>query len=161
MDVASLRGAAVAADPLRVRRTLVVLAGVTLAASAAGLTVAGARAELRQHALQTRGVAVTVRVSGCSGQPGGSGSNVATYACTGTFRLDGRSHRATVPGGSFLAVGSAWRGVTLPDDPAVLAAPAAVSQAPLPAVLLAGPALLGAAAAGAAMGWRRVSSGGS
>jgi hypothetical protein len=96
-------------------------------------------AELRQH-----GVPVEVRVSGCLGLLGGSGSNQAGYSCRGTFTLDGRSYNEVVPGNILHPPGTMLRAVTVRSDPHLLDTARALANehsSPkvfiLPAVLLA------------------------
>jgi hypothetical protein len=122
------------------------LAGAGLAALAvlvAALFWAGSRHNSRIDRLRQDGVAVTATVSQCRGLMGGSGSNVAGYECTGTFTLDGRHIRATLPDGALHARGSTVALVTVPGDPTLLATPAAARSGRssgavyvLPAVLL-------------------------
>ena len=95
--------------------------------------------ELRQH-----GVPVEVRVSGCLGLLGGSGSNQAGYSCRGTFTLDGRSYNEVVPGNILHPPGTMLRAVTVRSDPHLLDTARALANehsSPkvfiLPAVLLA------------------------
>ena len=95
--------------------------------------------ELRQH-----GVPVEVRVSGCLGLLGGSGSNQAGYSCRGTFTLDGRSYNEVVPGNILHPPGTMLRAVTVRSDPHLLDTARALANEhsspkvfSLPAVLLA------------------------
>ena len=71
-----------------------------LAVLAVAFTVAGVHHNSQIDRLRTQGVVVSVTVTGCQGQLGGSGSNVAGYSCRGTFTLDGRSHTVTVDAGT-------------------------------------------------------------
>ena len=48
--------------------------------------------------LRNQAVPVEVTVSGCIGLMGGSGSNVAGYACRGEFTLAGHRYREAIPG---------------------------------------------------------------
>ena len=51
---------------------------------------------------------------------GGSGSNGAGYACTGTFTFEGGRHTESIPGTAFYAPGSTLRAVVVPGDPALM-----------------------------------------
>jgi hypothetical protein len=96
--VAMLRGARIEVDAGRVGRVLGGAVVAALAVLAAVFFFVGAHknaqiAELRQH-----GVPVEVTVTKCLGLMGGSGSNGAGYACSGTFRLAGHLFDESVPG---------------------------------------------------------------
>jgi len=48
--------------------------------------------------LQQHGVPVEVTVTSCLGNLGGSGSNAASYTCSGTFSLDGHHQTDVIDG---------------------------------------------------------------
>ncbi len=107
-------------DTRLVVRLVVGLCLVALTVLVAILFAAGARkngqiTDLRQH-----GVAVEIRVTGCLGLLGGSGSNPAGYSCRGTFVLDGRSHNENIPGNTDHPPGTILHGVAVPGDPALV-----------------------------------------
>lgn len=117
---------------------------VVLAVTAVVLLVAGFQKNAQQASLRSHGMRVAVTVTSCLGEVGGSGSNLAGYACTGSYVVGGKRYRESIPGNTLLPVGSAVAGVTVPGDPALLSTPQAVAaQAPswkvfiVPAILLA------------------------
>jgi hypothetical protein len=65
-------------------------------------------------------VVVDIRVTGCLGLLGGSGSNAAGYACRGSFTLDGHRENEAIPGNILRAPGTRLRGVSVPGDPALV-----------------------------------------
>ena len=96
--VAMLRGARIEVDAARVGR---VLGGAVLAAFAVFAVVffvVGAHKNAQINELRQHGVPVEVTVTKCLGLMGGSGSNGAGYACSGTFRLGGHLFAEAVPG---------------------------------------------------------------
>lgn len=155
--VSTLRGARLEVDARRAGRVVAVLCLVALVVTAAVLFVAGARKNAQASELHTHGVAVTVTVTRCRGLLGGSGSNAAGYACTGTYRLDGERHSEAIPGDILRAPGSTVRGVTTPGDPGLLSTPALVAdEQPNGRVFIIPGVLLGVAIALAgAIFWRR------
>ncbi len=121
--VTTLRGASVEVDARRVGSFVVALCLLALAAGASILFVAGAQKNAQVTSLRDNGVPVVVKVSGCLGLMGGSGSNLAGYACKGTFTLDGRRYDDDVPGSTFYFPGAEIRAVTVVSDPELLATP--------------------------------------
>ncbi len=117
--VGALRGAGVSADTGVVIRVAVALAMATVAVVSVVLLVAGYQKNAQITSLRTHGVPVEATVSGCIGLLGGSGSNAAGYACTGSYVLDGHHHSVAIPGTSQLAPGSTVAGVSVPSDPAL------------------------------------------
>ena len=122
-----LRGAGVDIDVRRASRVVVAVVLVALAALIVVLFTAGVDKNAQITTLRTRGVPVTVTVSGCLGLLGGSGSNAAGYACQGTFTFGGQRYHAAIPGNSFERPGSTVRAVTDPDDPTLLSTAALVA----------------------------------
>jgi hypothetical protein len=122
-----LRGASVDVD---VRRAGHVVLAVCLAAvlvTAVILLVAGIDKNDQITSLRQDGVPVAVRVTACTGLLGGSGSNAAGYACSGTYTVAGRHYEEPIPGRGLLATGSVVRGITVPADPNLLSTPTAVA----------------------------------
>ncbi len=115
-----LRGASVEFDSRKVGRVVVALCLITLGVLAVVFTVVGVQKNSQINRLREHGVAVTVTVTGCQGLLGGSGTNVAGYACHGTYRLGGQPHSEAIPGTAYYAPGSTLRAVSDPDDPALL-----------------------------------------
>ena len=124
----SLRGAAVAVDPRRVARAAVALVVVSLAVLGALLLVAGVHRNAQVNRLREHGVVVAVKVSGCRGLLGGSGTNAAGYACSGTFSFAGRRYRVSIPGDTLLAPRSTIHLVADPGDPGLVSTPGSVAD---------------------------------
>jgi hypothetical protein len=99
-----------------------------LVATAVVLLVAGVDKNSQATSLQHQGVPVEVTVTGCQGLLGGSGSNAAGYACTGTYSYSDRHFAKTIPGTAFFRVGTVVRGVVVPSDPGLLSTPQAVAS---------------------------------
>jgi hypothetical protein len=118
--VGTLRGAGVQVDARRLGRIGVHFGLVALASLVVVLFVAGVHKNAQIDRLRHDGVPVAITVTGCVGQLGGSGSNAAGYACTGTFTLRGHSYRAAIPGTTLYPPGSTVRGVAVPADPALM-----------------------------------------
>jgi hypothetical protein len=122
-----LRGAGVDIDPRRARQWVVGVCMVLLFVVAMILLVAGIEKNSQADTLTNHGVAVNVKVTGCLGLLGGSGSNGAGYACKGTYIYQGRHYGKDIPGNSRLVPGSTIRGVIAPGDPGLLSTPAEVA----------------------------------
>jgi hypothetical protein len=123
----TLRAGGVDADPRRVGRVAVGLLAVVLAVLVVVLSVAGLQKNARINQLRQHGVPATITVSSCSGLMGGSGSNLAGYACQGTFSVDGRRYSEVLPGGSFHRPGATVRGVVVPSDPGLMSTSAVLA----------------------------------
>lgn len=153
--VTTLRGASVNADARRVTHLAAGACLMALAAAVILLFLAGVEKNAQITRLRNQAVPVEVTVSGCIGLMGGSGSNVAGYACRGEFTLAGHRYREAIPGNALYSPGTRIRAVAVPQDPALVSTPRALGtqQASekvflLPAVLL---ALLGVFAAALAL----------
>jgi hypothetical protein len=125
--VTTLRGAGVDVDPRRAGQLVLAVVLVALAVVAVVLLVAGVQKNNQADALEHHGVAVEVRVSGCSGLLGGSGSNAAGYRCQGSYTFAGRHYERDIPGNALLAPGTIIRGVVTPGDPGLISTPAMVA----------------------------------
>jgi hypothetical protein len=120
--VATLRGAPAAeVDARRLRAVAAAVCVLALAAATVALFVAGAHKNAQISNLREHGVPITMSVTGCMGLLGGSGSNVAGYACRGTFTLDGRRYDEAIPGNVLRPPGSTVAAVTVPGDPHLVA----------------------------------------
>ena len=118
--VTTLRGARVEVDIGRAAR---VVSGVCLAAiavTAVILLIAGIQKNQQITSLQRHGLPVSVTVSNCIGLMGGSGTNVAGYACTGTYTVNGHVYKEAIPGTALHQPGSTVQGVTVSGDPGLL-----------------------------------------
>jgi hypothetical protein len=123
----TLRGGSAQAESRNVARALlaVALAGTTVAAAL--LLAAGAHRNAQIEGLRTRGVPVGIRISGCLGLLGGSGSNAASYSCRGTFALGGSRYEVTVPGDSLHRPGSVVQAIADRGDPQLVDLPSAIA----------------------------------
>lgn len=142
--VSTLRGAGVGTDAHLAGRIVVGLCMITLAVLAVVFFVAGVHKNDQITSLHEHGVPVTVTIAGCQGLLGGSGSNAAGYACSGTFTLDGHRYHESVPGTVLRAPGSTLQAIAVAGSPPLLDTARAVAGEHtssrvfvLPAVLLA------------------------
>jgi hypothetical protein len=140
----TLRGAGVDFDARKVGQVIFGLCLAAMAVLIVVLTVAGVQKNDQITRLRQHGVTVTVTVTSCRGELGGSGSNVAGYSCRGTFSLDGRTYAEAIPGSTLHAPGATLKVKTVPGDPALLSTLGDVQREHasanvfiLPAVLLA------------------------
>jgi len=115
--VSTLRGAGVSVDGRRVARVAFGICIATLAVLVVVLSVAGAQKNSNITRLKDHGVPVTLTVSHCQGLLGGSGSNDAGYACSGTLSIGGRRYSESIPGNVLRAPGAAVRAVVVPGNP--------------------------------------------
>lgn len=111
----SLRGPA----PVSVGRRFWLLAGVCgLVVFAVVLVVSFlsvANDNARIDRLKTRGMPVTITVTSCIGNIGGSGSNSAGYMCRGDYTVGGAPYREIIGSmATFSATGTTVRGVVDP-----------------------------------------------
>lgn len=118
--VGTFRGATVSFNPRRLVQGVLGLVMVTLAITAIVLTVAGLHSNDQINRLHTQGQPVTVRVTGCLGLLGGSGSNAAGYSCRGGYQLDGHVYQEPLPGSTFYRPGTAVPSIAVPGDPALV-----------------------------------------
>jgi hypothetical protein len=124
----NLRGAGVDVDVRRVGQVVIGICLVGVAVLAVIQLVAGFQKNAQINSLRNNGVPVQIRVSGCLGLLGGSGSNAAGYDCRGTFTLDGRTYTENLPGNSLLTPGTTLPGVSVPGDPALVSTPSIVAD---------------------------------
>ncbi len=150
MDVArrspttSRRGAVARGGHRRVRRA-VLSTGVALAAAliATSLVSAG-RDVARIDRLKSHGIMVTVTVSDCRGNLGGSGSNVVDYTCHGTYRVHATAYHEVI--GSLTSLrpaGATVRGVVDPSQHGYVVLASALGHSASPVRTLLIPGLLG------------------
>ncbi len=116
----TLRGAGVQVDVRRAGRVVVAVCLVALAVVAVVLLVAGIHKNAQINDLRQHGVDVSVRVTGCLGLLGGSGSNQAGYDCTGTFTLRGHRYSEDIPGNALRNPGTKVSAVAVAGDPPLL-----------------------------------------
>ncbi len=126
--VTKLRGAGVDVDPRRAAWVVAAVCLVALIVTAVVLLVAGMNKNAQATNLQQHGVPVAVTSTGCLGMLGGSGSNAAGYACTGTYTYNGRHFTKPIPGTVLIRPGAVVRGVIVPSDPGLLSTPQAVAS---------------------------------
>jgi len=123
----TLRGAGVQVDVRRAGRVVVAVCLVALAMVAVVLLVAGIHKNAQINDLRQHGVDVNVTVTGCLGLLGGSGSNPAGYACTGTFTLGGHRYSEDIPGNALRTPGTKVSAVAVAGDPPLLDTPHTVA----------------------------------
>jgi hypothetical protein len=148
--VSTLRGASrPSVDGRKAAQIVVGLIMATLAVLGIVFIVVGINKNSQINELKSKGVAVTFVVSKCVGQLGGSGSNVAGYACQGSYQIDGRRYSENLPGSTYYAPGARVPAVSVRSDPNLLSTPAIVRSDRasanvfvLPAVLLVACALI-------------------
>jgi hypothetical protein len=124
----NLRGAGVDVDIRRVGQVVIGICLVGVAILAVILLVAGFQKNAQINSLRNNGVPVQIKVTGCMGLLGGSGSNAAGYDCRGTFTLGGRTYTENLPGNTLLIPGTTLPGVSVPGDPALVSTPSAVAS---------------------------------
>lgn len=125
--VSTLRGASrPSVDGRKAAHIVVGLTMATLAVLGIVFIVVGVNKNNQINELKSKGVPVTFVVTKCVGQLGGSGSNVAGYACQGSYVIDGRRYFETLPGSSYYAPGARVPGVSVRSDPNLLSTPAIV-----------------------------------
>ena len=93
---ASLRGAT---SPGVARRKWLIAAAACLVLAAlavAASAISAGRDNARIDRLKNHGITVTVTVSACRGNLGGSGSNVVDYTCRGTYRVAGETYHEVI-----------------------------------------------------------------
>jgi len=161
--ISKLRGAETQVDVRRAGQVGLGLVFATLAVLVVVFVVVGIDKNRQIDELRGRGVPVGFTVTHCQGLLGGSGSNGAGYACSGTYRLEGHTYRESLPGTTALfSPGAMVPAVAVPGDPPLVSPVAAVASEHaswrvfiLPAVLFATLVLLAAAVL---VRWRRRSS---
>ena len=92
-----------------------------LAAVAISLSVAGLDKNAEITGLRQQGTPVEVTVTHCVALLGGSGSNGVGDSCVGTFVLDGKRYRSTIPGNGLWGPGARLRLITIRSNPGLLA----------------------------------------
>ena len=128
-DVTFLRGAE--AQPIG--RKFWFIAGVVLCVVLAVVVtvsfISATNDNARIDRLKTHGVSVTVTVTNCVGNIGGSGSNAAGYTCQGEYRINGvRYHEVIGSKTSMSDPGSKVRGVVDPARPSTIELASAVAS---------------------------------
>lgn len=126
--VGTLRGAGVNIDTRRAARVAGLAGLAAIAVVAVVLFLAGYQKNAQITSLQTHGVAVDAKVTGCIGLLGGSGSNAAGYNCTAAYEYGGQHFAEGVPGNEqLLATGSTIKGIIASDDPGLFSTPATIA----------------------------------
>jgi hypothetical protein len=118
--VSKLRGAGAAVDARAAGRVLLGVVMITLAVLAVVFTVVGVHKNAQIDELRTQGVPVTFTVDSCIGLLGGSGSNGAGYACTGSYELGGHRYHEPLPGNAPHQPGTTVPAVAVPSDPTLV-----------------------------------------
>jgi hypothetical protein len=122
----SLRPGFKAINSKKVVQVVVALAMLTLAIIAIVSFVAGAHKNSQIHTLQQHGQTISVKVVGCEGLLGGSGSNEAGFSCSVGFTQSGHHYVENFPGNSFRRPGTVVQAIVAPGDPALIDTPADV-----------------------------------
>jgi hypothetical protein len=107
-------------DGRRVVGALVGMVLVTLAVLVVVFSIVGIDKNRQIDQLHDQGVPVTFTITGCQGLLGGSGTNVAGFACHGTYVLRGHRDSAQLPGTALHPPGSTVAAVAVPGDPALV-----------------------------------------
>ena len=118
--LSKLRGAGAAVDARAAGRVLLGVVLVTLAVLVVVFTVVGVHKNAQIYELRTQGVPVTFTVDSCIGLLGGSGSNGAGYACTGSYELGGHRYHEPLPGNAPHQPGTTVPAVAVPSDPTLV-----------------------------------------
>ncbi len=126
--VTRLRGASVEVEIRSVVRVVAGLCVLALCATVVLLFVAGFEKNAQIARLRHQGVPVELKVTGCLGLMGGSGSNLAGYDCMGTFSLDGHLYSEAIPGSVLRSPGTRLRGIAVPGDPALVSTPRTMAR---------------------------------
>jgi hypothetical protein len=126
--VSTLRGGGVAIDSAKALRVVVALCLAGLAATAGALFVAGANKNAQIDRLRSSGVPISITVSRCLGELGGSGSNMSSFACEGGFERGGHHYEVSIPGSSFRRPGSTVAAVSARNDPRLVDLPSTVAS---------------------------------
>jgi hypothetical protein len=124
--VSKLRGAGAAVDARVAGRVVLALVLLTLGVLVVVFTVVGAHKNAQIDELHDQGIPVTFTVDRCIGLLGGSGTNGAGYACTGSYELGGHRYHQPLPGYSYHAPGATVQAVAVPGDPTLVSTAAMV-----------------------------------
>ena len=124
--VSKLRGAGAAVDARAAGRVVLALVLLTLGVLVVVFTVVGEHKNAQIDELRDQGVPVTFTVDHCIGLLGGSGSNGAGYACTGSYELGGHRYHEPLPGNASHAPGATVQAVAVPSDPTLVSTAAIV-----------------------------------
>ncbi len=151
--VGTLRGAGVQVDAARAARVAIVLGLVVIVVVAVVLLLAGYRKNAQITELRTHGVPVELTVTHCLGLMGGSGSNVAGYACSGTYSYGGRTYAEDVPDDVLHLPGTKVHGVIVASDPALFSTPETVANEHASTSVYIAPIVLLLVAAGVSAWW--------
>jgi hypothetical protein len=80
--------------------------------------------------MKAHGIPVTVTITACEGNLGGSGSNVASYTCRGAYAIDGTSYNELIASmTTFAASGAHVRAVADPSQHSSVALASAIKTA--------------------------------
>ena len=141
--VGTLRGAGVNVDTRVAARVAAAVCLLAIAVVAVVLFVAGSQKNAQIKSLQTHGVTIDAKVTGCLGLLGGSGSNGAGYDCTASYVYQGQRYTEDIPGNDqALAAGTTIKGVIASDDAALFSTPPTVAGEHTSARVYLAPAIL-------------------
>jgi hypothetical protein len=153
----SLRGPA----PVSVGRRFWLLAGVfglvvfAVVLVVSFLSVSNDNARIDR--LKTHGIPVTITVTSCIGNIGGSGSNSAGYTCRGDYTVNGATYREIIGSmATFSATGTTVRGVVDPSHHGTVVLSSALRNSSASPSRYVAPGLLGIALVALTLALRRV-----
>ena len=124
--VSKLRGAGAAVDARAAGRVALAVVLLTLVVLVVVFTVVGAHKNAQIDELHDQGVPVTFTVDRCIGLLGGSGTNAAGYACTGSYELGGHRYHEPLPGDAYHGSGATVQAIAVPSDPTLVSTAAMV-----------------------------------
>jgi hypothetical protein len=125
-----IRGGGGVIDTRRLFRIVVGSAIVVLAVLVVVLTVDAVHQNSRIDGLKRRGVPVDVTVTSCFGVLSGTGITVASFQCSGSFDLAGRSYHAVIAGSNVNhAVGDVVKAIADPKHPTSISTPSSLVNA--------------------------------
>lgn len=153
----SLRGPA----PVSVSRRFWLFAGAFGLAVVAAVLVVSLLSVTNDNAridrMKTHGIPVTITVTSCIGNIGGSGSNSAGYTCRGDYTVGGATYREIIGSmATFSALGTTVRGVVDPSHHGTVVLSSAVRNSSASPSRYVAPGLLGIVLVALTLALRRV-----
>ncbi|HEY5265186.1 MAG TPA: hypothetical protein VIJ40_00065 [Acidimicrobiales bacterium] len=127
--VASLRGAAAVSVGRRAKFVVGALGLIALAAVLVVSFLSVTNDNARIDRMKASGIPVTITVTNCRGNIGGSGSNSAGYTCRGDYSVGGATYHELIGSmATFSAPGTAVHGVADPSHHSTVALSSAVKS---------------------------------
>jgi hypothetical protein len=148
----SLRGAQVSPPSPALGTWLLAVIAVMLVGLSVALLATAIGNTARMSRLNNHGIEATATVTLCRGNLGGSGSNLASYTCSGRYVIHGRHYESVIGGlSTFVQTGAAVAVVADPQDLAVVETLAAAKAIHVALMAYAVPGILFVAAVGSAV----------